>query len=110
MTALDKRNRQAIQSNFSQVIDFLDTKLRKTSVHLSEAPCYFYTGKELKLEVTVFSNPTIATIKVRILNLRNYDREPSFECSYDLDGLSIAMFQERINDLIAEIDQTKIDS
>ena len=110
MTALDKRNRQAIQHNFSEVIDFLDTKLRKTNVHLSEAPCYFYKGKELKLEVTVFSNPTIAKIKVRTLNLRNYDREPSFECSYDLDGLSINMFQERINDLINEIDQTKIDS
>ena len=103
MTALNKQRQQAINRNFSSVVNFLDRKLKKTSVHLTETPCYFYKGKESKLEITVFSNPRIATIDVRIINIRNFDREPSFECSYELDGLSMTMFERAINDLIAQL-------
>ena len=103
MKALDKQKVQAIERNFSLVVDLLDRKLRKTSIHLSEVPCYFYKGNELKLEIAVFSDPRIAKINLRMMNLRNYDREPSFECSYDLDGLSITTFQKHIDDLISEI-------
>ncbi len=104
MTALDERKRQAINRNFSSVVDFLDHKFRKTQVHLRETPCYFYKGNKSKLEVTVFSNPRIAKIDVRMIGLQNYDREPSYECSYDLDGLSIAMFQTAIDDLLSRMD------
>ena len=104
MTALDERRRQAINRNFSLVIDFLNRKFRKTQVHLQEAPCYFYKGNKSKLEITVFSNPQIAKIDVRMIGLKNYDREPSYECSYDLDGLSIAIFQRAIDDLISRMD------
>ena len=104
MTALDERRRQAINRNFALVIDFLNRKFRKTQVHLQEAPCYFYQGNKSKLEITVFSNPQIAKIDVRMIGLKNYDREPSYECSYDLDGLSIAIFQRAIDDLISRMD------
>ena len=103
MTALDKQKVQAIERNFSLVVDFLDRKFLKTRIHLSEAPCYFYKGNESKLEITVFSNPKIAKIDIRMISLKNYDREPSFECSYDLDGLSMAAFQRHIDDLISKI-------
>ena len=104
MNALDKQKQQSIKRNFSSVVDFLDRKFRKTQVHLQEAPCYFYKQNKSKLEVTVFSNPQIAKIDVRMIGLKNYDREPSYECSYDLDGLSIAMFQRAIEDLISGMD------
>ncbi|MBE9042984.1 hypothetical protein IQ255_00940 [Pleurocapsales cyanobacterium LEGE 10410] len=103
MTILDERRRQAINRNFSLVVDFLDRKFRKTQVHLQESPCYFYKGNKSKLEITVFSNPQIAKIDVRLIGLKNYDREPSFECSYDLDGLSMTQFQRHIDDLISAI-------
>ena len=103
MNALDKQKVQAIEHNFSLVVDFLDRKLGKSNIHLSEVPCYFYKGNELKLEITVFSEPRIAKIDLRMINLRNYDREPSFQCSYDLDELSITMFKKRIDDFISEI-------
>lgn len=103
MTVLDKQKQQAIELNFSLIVDFLDRKLRKTQLYLPEVPSYFYKGNESKLEITVFSNPKIAKIDVRIINLKNYDREPSFECSYDLDGLSLPMFQKAIDNLIAKI-------
>lgn len=103
MTTLNKQKVQAIERNFSLVVDFLDRKLRRTNVHLSEVPCYFYKGNESKLEIRVFSDPRIGKIDLRILNLRNYDREPSLQCNYDLDELSIAMFQKRVDDLISEI-------
>ena len=101
MTALNKQKAQAIERNFSKVVDFLDHKFRKTRIHLSEAPCYFYRGNKSKLEITAFSNPTIAKIDVRVISLGNYEREPSFECSYDLDGLSMATFQRHMEDLIS---------
>ncbi len=104
MTALDNRKRQAINRNFSLVVDFLNRKFRKTQIHLLESPCYFYKGNKSKLEITVFSNPQIAKIDVRMIGLKNYDREPSYECSYDLDGLSIVMFQRAIDDLMSRMD------
>ena len=94
---------QTIDDKFSSIINFLDRKLHKTSVHLVEAPCYFYLGNEAKLEVTVFSNPRIATVDVRMMKLKNYDRDPYFERSYDLNGLSVTMFEKDIDDLISEI-------
>ena len=102
MTALDNQKVQAIERNFSLVVDFLNRRFRKTNVHLKEVPCYFYLGNESKLEITVFSNPRIATIDVRMINLRNDDKEPSFECSYDLAGLSMTMFERAIDDLISQ--------
>jgi len=104
MTALDGRRRQAINQNCSSVVDFLDRKFRKTQIHLRETPCYFYQGNKSKLEVTVFSNPQIAKVDVRMIGLKNYDREPSYECSYDLDTLSVSMFQRAIDDLISRMD------
>ena len=104
MTLLDQQKRQAIDRNFSLVVNFLDRKFRKPQIHLREVPSYFYRGSELKLEITVYSNPKIAKIDVRIINLKNYDREPSFECSYDLDGLSMTTFQRHIDDLISKMD------
>lgn len=104
MKALDERKRQTIDRNFSLVVDFLDRKFRKTQVHLQEAPCYFYKGNKSKLEIIVFSHPQIAKIDVRMIGLTNYDREPSYECSYDLDGLSIAVFQRAIDDLMSRMD------
>ncbi|MGV2827784.1 hypothetical protein [Myxosarcina sp. GI1(2024)] len=103
MTLLDKQKQQAIELNFSSVVNFLDRKFRKTQLYLREVPSYLYKGNESKLEITVFSNPKIAKIDVRVINLKNYDREPSFECSYDLEGLSITTFQRAIDDLIATI-------
>ncbi len=103
ITELDQHKMYSIDRNFSSVIDFLDRKLRKTSVQLVEAPCYFYLGNEAKLEVTVFSNPRIASVDVRMMKLKNYDRDPYFERSYDLKGLSITMFQKDIDDLISQI-------
>lgn len=100
MTVLNEQKRQAIQYNFPLVVDFLESKFRKTQLHLAEVPSYFYKKYESKLEVTVYSHPKIAKIDVRIINLRNYDREPSFECSYDLAGLSLSTFQRDIDDLI----------
>lgn len=104
MKALDQRTRQTIDRNFSSIVDFLDRNFRKTPIHLQEAPCYFYKGNKSKLEITVLPNPQIARVDVRMITLKNYDREPSYECSYDLDGLSIAMFQRAINDLISRMD------
>ena len=103
MTVLNEQKRQAINRNFSLVVDFLDRKFRTTPIHLQEVPSYFYKGNESKLEITVFPNPKIAKIDVRMIGLKNYDREPSFECSYDLDGLSMTAFQRHIDDLISKI-------
>ena len=103
MTILDRQKRQAIDQNFSSVVDFLDRKFGKSRLHLPELPSYLYKGKESKLEITVFPNPRIAKIDVRIIDLNNYDREASFECSYDLDGLSMAAFQRHIDDLMYKI-------
>ncbi|MGD1922555.1 MAG: hypothetical protein ACFCAD_28865 [Pleurocapsa sp.] len=104
MKALDERKRQAVNSNSSLVIDFLNRKFRTTPIHLVEAPCYFYKGKKSKLEITVFSNPQIAKVDVRIIGLKNYDREPVYECSYDLASLSIPTFQRSIEDLISQFE------
>ena len=104
MTVLDERKRQAIGRNFSLVVDFLERKFRRTPIYLQETPCYFYKGNKSKLEITVFPNPQIAKIDVRMIGLKNYDREPSYECSYRLDGLSIATFQRDIDDLISRMD------
>ena len=103
MTVLDKQKQQAINRNFSLVVAFLDRKFRRTHLYLPEVPSYLYKGSESKLEITVFSNPKIAKIDVRMIGLKNYDREPSFECSYDLDGLSMTMFQRHIDNLISTI-------
>ncbi|MEL6494184.1 MAG: hypothetical protein AAFQ41_03550 [Cyanobacteria bacterium J06623_7] len=93
----------AIAGNVSAVTNFLDRKFRRTQVHLSEAPCYFYLGNRSKLEVTVFSNPQIAKVDVRIITLKSYDREPAYEHSYDLNGLSVAMFIRSIEDLMSQM-------
>ncbi len=103
MSLLDKYDRQAIDRNFSSVVSFLDSRFEKTYLKFSDVPCYLYKGNESKLEVTVFANPRIAKIDVRMISLKNYDREPAFECSYDLDGLSMTMFKNSINDLISKI-------
>ena len=94
----------AISNNVSAVLDFLDRKFSRTQVHLLEAPCYLYMGNKSKLEVTVFSNPRIAKIDVRIITLHSYDREPVYEDSYDLNGLSIATFKRSIEDLMSRMD------
>ena len=104
MTVLNEQKRQAINRNFSLVVDFLDRKFRTTPIHLQEVPSYFYKGNESKLEITVFPNPKIAKIDVRMIGLKNYDREPAYECSYDLDGLSVAAFKRAIEDLISRMD------
>ena len=102
MTRLDKQKTQTNHNNFSLVVDFLDRKLRKTSVHLVETPCYFYIGSYSKLEITVFSNPRIGTIDVRLMKLKSDDKEPYFEHSYELNGLSFTTFQNDIDDLISK--------
>lgn len=99
----DTRKRQDINRNFSLVVDFLDRRFRRTPIHLQETPCYLYKGNKSKLEITVFPNPKIAKVDVRIMGLKNYDREPDYECSYDLDGLSMSTFQRQIDDLISKI-------
>ena len=93
----------ASSQSLSAIIDFLDRKFRKTQVHLLETPCYFYKGKRSKLEVTVYANPQIAKIDIRMIALDNHDREPSYQCSYDLNGLSIAVFKRAIEDLISQM-------
>ena len=103
MTALDKQRQHKIDRNFSLIVDLLDRKLSKPTINLSEVPNYFYKGNESKLEITVFSNPRIATIDVRMIKLKNYDREPFFECSYDLNELSMATFERAIDDLISQV-------
>jgi hypothetical protein len=104
MTALDERKRQTISRNFSLVVDFLDRKFRKTPIHLQETPCYFYKGNKSKLEITVLPDPRIAKVNVRIIGFKSFDREPYYQCSYDLDRLSIAVFQRDIDDLIFRMD------
>ena len=91
-------------NNFASIVSFLNQKLRTTSVQLVGAPCYFHVGKEAKLEVTVFSNPGIAQVDVRMTKLNNFDRDPYFERSYDLHNLSLASFQRDIEDLIYRAD------
>ena len=104
MNLFNQQQRQNIDRNVASVIDFLNYKFRKTQVHLTESPCYFYRGNKSKLEVIVFSNPQIGKIDVRMIGLKNYDREPAYECSYDLDGLSVAAFKRAIEDLISRMD------
>lgn len=104
MTAFNEAKRQAIGRNFSLVVEYLDRKFGKSPIHLVELPTYYYKGNKSKLEVTVYPNPKIAKVDVRIIGLKNYDREPAYECSYDLDGLSIAVFQRAIEDLLSRMD------
>lgn len=103
MSVYNKQKQQDIDLNFSLVTDYLDRKFRKTQIHLPEVPIYMYKGNEFKLEITVYSNPKIARIDIRMINLKNYDREAAFECSYDLDRLSMTEFQRQIDDLISTI-------
>lgn len=103
MTVFDRQKQQAIALNFSSVVDFLDRKFHKAQLYLPEVPSYQYIGNESKLEMTVYSNPKIAKVDVRIIELKNYDREPAFECSYDLNNLSMSMFQRQIDDLVSKI-------
>lgn len=103
MTVLDRYQQQPIDRNFSSVVNFLERRLRKTPIYLPEVPSYFYKGSEFKLEVTVYSNPRIAKTYVRMINLKNFDREAAFECSYDLDRLSMTEFQRQIDDLISKV-------
>ncbi|MEM8676139.1 MAG: hypothetical protein AAGF83_20060 [Cyanobacteria bacterium P01_G01_bin.67] len=105
MTIFNNRQYQAFNSNLDpSIVNYLERKFRRTSVHLPEVPSYFYLGNKSKLEVTIHSNPQIAKIDVRIIGLKNYDREPAFECSYDLAGLSASRFQREIDDLISRMD------
>ena len=104
MTVFQNHQYQAFSSNLNSVVNYLEHKFRRTSVHLSEVPCYFYLGSKSKLEVTVHSNPQIAKIDVRIMGMKNYDREPAFTSSYDLAGLSASQFQREIDDLISRMD------
>ena len=104
MTVIDEQKRQAIHRNFSLVVNFLDRKFRKAPIYLLEVPSYLYKGRKSKLEITVYSNPKVAKIDVRIIGLKNYDREPAFECTYELYGLSMTAFERHIDDLISKMD------
>ena len=104
MTAIDEQKRQAIHRNFSSVVNFLDRKFRKSPIYLREVPSYLYKGRNSKLEITVYSNPRVAKIDVRIIGLKDYDREPAFESTYQLYGLSMSAFQRHIDDLISKMD------
>ncbi|MEL6788621.1 MAG: hypothetical protein AAFO76_14745 [Cyanobacteria bacterium J06607_15] len=104
MTILDEQRRQAISRNFALVVDFLDRKFKRTPIHLQETPCYFYKRNKSKLEIVVFPDPRIAKVNVRIMGLKNYDREPSYECDYELSGLSIGAFRRAIEDLMSRMD------
>ena len=103
MTAFNGQKQQTINQNLALVVNFLERKFRKNSIHLQEVPSYLYKGNKSKLEITIFSNPQIAKIDVRIIGLKNYDREPAFECSYDLARLSMGSFQRQIEDLISKM-------
>ena len=103
MVGLNNQKSYTANDNFSLVVDFLDRKLSRTSVHLVDTPCYYYQGNGAKLEITVFSNPSIGTVDVRMMKLKNHDRDPFFESSYDLKGLSITTFERDIEDLISQI-------
>lgn len=109
MPALNKQEMQAIDRNFSLVVDFLDRTLSKPTINLSDVPCYFYQRNETKMEIVVFSDPRIAKIDVRMIKLKNYDREPFFEESYDIDGLSMTMFERAIVDLISKVDRGEVE-
>lgn len=100
MTSLDRQRRQNVDGIFASVVDFLDHKLKKTSIQLLETPCYFYRGTNSKLEVIVFSNPGIASIDIKLLGLGDAAKEPYFQHSYDLYGLSISVFKREIDDYI----------
>ena len=104
MTLLNNRTRQTISQNFDSVVNYLERKFSKTQIHLPEVPSYRYTGSKSKLEITVFSNPQIAKVDVKMISLNDYEREPAFEANYDLAGLSIATFQRDIDDLISRMD------
>jgi len=104
MKVLNERQRQNYNQNLAAVIDFLNHKLGKTQIHLLESPCYIYQGNKSKLEIVVFANPQIGKIDVRIITLHSYDREPAYEHSYDLDGLSVPMFIRAIEDLMSRMD------
>lgn len=93
-----------LSNNVASIVTFLNRKFRKTQVHLLDAPCYFYLGNKSKLEITVLSNPRIARVDVRMITLKSYDREPSYECSYNLRELSIPGFQRSIEDLMSRMD------
>ena len=103
MTALNQQQRQAINRNFSSVVDFLDRKFSRSKIYLPEVPSYMYKGSRSKLEITVLSHPKVAEINVRIIGLRDYEREPAFERNYDLYGLSMAGFQRDIDDLVSQM-------
>lgn len=103
MTVFNPQRRQAINLNSSLVVDYLNRKFSKKNLHLPEVPIYMYKGKESKLEITVVSTPRVARVDVRIISLKNYDREAAFECSYDLESLSMGEFQRHIDDLLRQI-------
>lgn len=92
-----------IDLNFSSVVSFLDRKLSKTQLYLPEVPSYSYKGRESKLEIIVYPNPRIAKIVAKIISLKDYAREAAYECSYDLNELSMTTFQRDIDDLISKI-------
>ena len=78
--------------NFSSVVSFLNRNLRKTSVQLAETPCYFLVGKEAKLEVTVFANPGIASIDVRMIKINNFDIMKKLRHKTKIDHMLSCMF------------------
>ena len=104
MSVLNQQKRQVIERNFSLAVDFLNHKFGKTQVYLPEVPSYLYKGKRSKLEIRVCPSPHIANINVRIICFKSFDREPAYECNYDLDGLSIPMFQRAIDELVSQIE------
>jgi len=100
MTSLDQQRRHNFDNTFSSVVNFLDHKLQKTSIQLLDTPCYFYRGTNSKLEVIVFSNPSIAAIDIRLLGLGDAAKEPYFKHSYDMKSISTALFKREIEDLV----------
>lgn len=103
MAIINAQQQQTIHRNFSSVVEFLDRKFSRSQIYLQEVPSYIYKGRKAKLEVTVFSNPQIGKVDIRLIKLKNYDREPAFECSYDLSGLSMGSFTRHIDDLISKL-------
>lgn len=104
MAIINPQQQQSIHRNFSLVVDYLESKFRKSPIHLLEVPNYMYQGNKSKLEITVYSNPRIAKVDVKIIGLKDYDREPAYACTYDLNGLSINVFQREIDNLISRMD------
>lgn len=89
--------------NFASVINYLNSRMRTTSVQLVDNPCYFLVGNKAKIEITVYSNPRVGTVDIRMMKLKNFDREPFFETRHDIATLSMPAFEREIENLISQL-------